>query len=327
MSRLTVMVAFLVPGLRRTQKALDTGGDAAVASGASEHTVTLSTQLATHVYNAAPIINRVAAEGSSFVAAKTSVVATAVAAVAAVAAPVAAYKVYDTTQSPPTRPPAAVAPPASESNETTSTTLTIGADGQLGTTPTTSVETAPSSSTSSTLPQSVIQPFAPIVGEDDASEPSSTTTTPPTTEAPAPEEPATVVHGSVGGDSFAVTGTRPEFSVTGASVIGADDGQSYRGTLEGTVFVPDQLGGDARAELTMTLEDGRSFRVRFRGTLQTEEAIDGATRWTMTGGYSIDDAAAYGLADRGTTTVVFDRVEAAPSSLRFELEGQQSPTT
>src|SRR4051812_32846759 len=89
LSRLSVMIAFAVPGLRRTQKAIDSGSDAAT-SGASDHTVSLGNQLAGHVYQAAPALNRVAADGGSFIAAKSSAVATVAAAVAAVAAPVAA---------------------------------------------------------------------------------------------------------------------------------------------------------------------------------------------------------------------------------------------
>src|SRR4051794_18694760 len=76
LSRVSVMVAFLVPGLRRTQKAIDSGSDAVTSTSSSDHTMSLSSQLASHVYQAAPAINRVAAEGSSFMAAKTSAVAT-----------------------------------------------------------------------------------------------------------------------------------------------------------------------------------------------------------------------------------------------------------
>ena len=113
LSRVTLVAAFLIPGMRRTQKALATGGDVA-SSTASEPTVSLTTQLATHVANAAPIINRVAAEGGNLIAAKTSMVATAAVAVAAVAAPVAAYKVYDTATKPEPRPAAVAAPLAEE---------------------------------------------------------------------------------------------------------------------------------------------------------------------------------------------------------------------
>lgn len=329
LSRVSVMVAFLVPGLRRTQKAIDTGGDTVVTGGGAEHSLSLSTQLASHMVNAAPVLNRVAVEGGSLVAAKTSVVATAVAAVAAVAAPVAAYKVYDTTQSP-QAPPPAVASPAKDEPATTTTTVvlsspvTAGIAGPGGGT-TSSTSTSSTAPTTSTIPLSALVPFAPAERDDEAT---TTTTTPPTTTAPPAEpEPTTTVHATVGGDTFAVSGTRPDFTVSGGSVLQGDGGEPHGGRLDGDVYVADAVGGDASAELTLTLDDGRVLRVRFRGTLQTEEATDTATRWTLTGAYSIDGAGDVGIAERGTATVVFQHVDGAPSSLRFDLQGQQAQQT
>jgi RNA polymerase sigma-70 factor (ECF subfamily) len=324
LSRVSVMVAFLVPGLRRTQKALD-GTDTAIASGATEHSVSLSTQLASHMVNAAPVLNRVAAEGSTFVAAKTSVVATAVAAVAAVAAPVAAYRVYDTAQSPQTPPPAVASPAKEEPPAVTTTTVlsssvTAGVAGPSLNPSTSTSSTAP---TSSTIPPSALTPFAPTDRDDDDA--TTTTTTPPTTVAPPAEpEPTTTVHGSVGGDTFAVSGARPDFSVTGGSVLQGDGAEPHSGRLDGDVYVADAIGGDANAELTLTLDDGRVLRVRFRGTLQSEEVTEASTRWTMTGAYAIEGAEQVGVAERGTATLVFQHVNGAPSSLRFELQGQQA---
>ena len=320
LSRLSVMLAFVLPGLRRTSKALDTTGDTVAASGASEHTVTLSTQLASHVYQAAPIINRVATEGSTIVAAKTSMVAAAVAAVAAVAAPVAAYKVYDTAKTP-SHPPAAVAAPLEESTPGVTTTSSVASPDEGTTTTSTSI----AASTTSTLPPSAARPFSGTPADDAADSPTTTSSAPPTT-ATSPGQ-GTTVEATLGGSSFSVTGTRPDFDVTGPSVVQTKDGSPIRGTLSGGMYIADVVGGEASAELTLALDDGRQLRVRFRGTLDGEESRDDATTWTMNGRYSIPGGREVGLAENGYASVVFRDVDSAPSSLSFDLQGQQSSTS
>ncbi|MEA3020994.1 MAG: polymerase sigma-70 factor, subfamily [Actinomycetota bacterium] len=310
LSRVTLMLAFIIPGIRRGQKALDAGGDSSSAASTSDHTVSLSTQLASHLTQAAPVINRVAAEGSTFMAAKTSMVATAVAAVAAVAAPVAAYKVYDTATAPSHPAPAVAAPAADQpTHGSTTTVLTVGADGITTTTL--------ASTTTSTLPPSAAHPFETGSFTSSHEPPPNTTTTPPPTTAP----PGTVT-GTLGGDSFDVTGTRPDFTLNGPAIL-KGKGDPVRGTLSGSVYVADTVGGEAITEMTFTLADGRSLRVRFRGTLDGEDRRSGATTWTMHGRYSIPGGDAFGLADVGNATVVFRDVDGAPSALSLDLQGQQ----
>lgn len=330
MSRMSMLVAFLIPGLRRTQKALDTGGADVASSGATEPTVHLSTQIATHVANAAPLLNRVAAESSSLVAAKTSAVATAVAAVAAMSAPVVAYKVYDTNRAEP-RPAAVAAPAETETPEDEATqggpltavgevTATDAAADSLVTGPTSTSTT--SSSTSSTLPRSAVAPF---VGDeqdddDDVAPPGPTTTTAAPPEET--EETGTTVHGGLGGDGFLVEGTRPDFSVNGRAVLQSAD-RSAPGALSGRVYVADAVGGDASTELDLLLDDGTKLRVRFRGTLVDEQAADGATVWNMRGDYLIAGGEAFGIAEHGSAAIEFRYLDGAPSSLRFDLQGRQ----
>jgi len=316
LARVTLLIGFLIPGLRRGAKAIDTGGDAVASTSATEHTVSLSTQLASHVYQAAPVINRVAAEGSSMVIAKTSVVATAVAAVAAVAAPMAAYRVYDTTKTP-SHPPAAVAPPAQDhaSRESTTTTLlTVAGDDA------TSTDEFASPTSTTSVPPSAARPFAGALKGDSST---SSTTSPPTT-APAPNgAPGSDVHGTIGGESFDVTGQRPDFQLSGPAELHGS-GDPVTGTLSGSIYVADAVGGDAIAELTFTAHDGTELRVRFRGTLDREDSASSATTWTMSGAYSIPGGKAWGLPETGTSTVVFKDLRDSPSSLTFDLRGQQT---
>lgn len=318
LSRVSVMLAFLVPGLRRTQKAIDTGSDS-VATGGAEHTVSLSTQLASHVYQAAPMINRVAAEGSSFIAAKSSVAVAAVAVAAAVAAPVAAYHVYDTTKTP-ERPPAAEAAPADDFKNDQTSPLSVIVPAVDATTSTTSTTVA----TTTTLPPSAARPFETgAVASDQAADDAAptTTTTPPTTTPPA-QDPGATIEGTIGGMGFDVTGARPDFDVAGPVVLqSGSDG--IPGGLSGRVFVADDGSGDAITELNLVLDDGRTFRLRFRGTIEGEEVGDGWKTWTMSGGYSVPGGEAIGLPETGTASVVFREVEAGQSSLSFELQGQQ----
>ena len=315
LSRVTVMVAFLVPGLRRTQKALDVGGDSVATTGASEHTVSLTTQLVTHAYTAAPVINRVAVESSAFMAAKSSAVATAVAAVAAVAAPVAAYSIYDTAKTP-DRPPAAVALPADDTTATTTATTIVVGDIEVSV-PTPPIDEQPTT-TVTTIPDSAAHPFETgVTTLDGVEEPTS----PSTTAAPAPDPDETIT-ATLGGSAFDVTGVRPDFELRGpVTITGAET--STGGDLAGRVFVADAPGGETSAELTLVLEDGREYRVRFRGTLEAEESTDGAVTWTMRGAYSVPSGEELSIADTGTATVVFRVVDGGPSSISFDLQSQQ----
>jgi len=327
LSRVTVMLAFLVPGLRRTQRALEASGSDAVSTATTaEPAISLTTRLATHVSTAAPVLDRVATEGGALVAAKSSVVATTVAAVAAVSAPVVAYQVYDTAKAP-ERPPAAVAAPADAEDivPPAPDDVTIADAVETAEAVAEGTTTIPPASTTTTEPPSASEPFAPtdIVGDDDADGGTTTTSTPPTTEAP----PATAtVTGSIGGTSFTVTGSRPDFHVDGAVVLDGDGegAEPVDGNLAGPMYVADVVGGDAGAELELVLADGSTYRVRFRGTVSSEQVEEGATTWMLTGRYTIPGGEALDVAEDGEAIVTFRYVEGGASSLVLELQGTRT---
>lgn len=323
LSRVAVVLAFLVPGLRRAHAPSAEG--AAVAT--AEPTVSLATQLTSHAMYVAPQLTRVAEVATATSGAKSSMVATAVAAAAAIAAPVAAYGVYDATKTP-ERPPAAVAAPADDEPEisTSASPEVAAADG-------TTTSSSTPATTTTTLPASAAAPFVGVA--PDAAEPKdeATTTTsaaPPTTTPPAAEpttepttEPAMMVEGTIGGDAFEVIGGRPDFDVSGRAILDGS-GDPVAGVLQGRVYVADAVGGEAITELTFTLDDGRQLRVRFRGILDGEQAADGVTTWTMSGQYRIQGGEAVGVADAGSASVTFRIFEGAPSALTFDLFSQQA---
>ena len=328
LSRMAVMLAFLIPGMRRSGKALDTGAELASAGG-TDHAVSISTQLATHMATAAPMINRVAAEGSTFMAAKSSVVATAVAAVAAVSAPVVAYRVYDTATAP-ERPPAATALPADDGETEVAGSSTTFEPSKATEHAADAADDAVDGSTTTLLPPSAATPFADAFDEDDEADDESNgvgraddetdgspTTTPPTDE---PAEPAEVI-GSLGGDDFTVTGERPDFDLSGTATLESETADDVTGTLAGALYIADLVGEEATAEMQLTLPDGTVHRVRFRGVVVGEEPRGGDTFWTLRGSYRIPGGAELGLAETGGATVVFQLDDDGLSELSFTLEG------
>ena len=329
LSRVTVMLAFLIPGLRgRAEKALD--ADALSSATAAVPAISLSTRLATHVSTAAPVLDRVAVEGSTYMAAKTSVVATAVAAVAAVAAPVAAYKVYDTAQRP-TPPPAAVAAPADAPPAESPDELAAAAspDGPRAPVvegaplaPDASTTSSSSTSTPTTLPQSAIAPFVGSPPDDrGGGKPSATTTTSTTI---APSEPQSgAVAARIGGQALTVEGGRPDFALSGQVAVESER-EATSGALAGDVYVADVVGGDASAELDLTLEDGAKLRFRFRGVLSSEVTDESGTTWVLHGDYRAIGGERLGVADLGTATITFRYVDGAPSGLDLDVHGKQS---
>jgi RNA polymerase sigma-70 factor (ECF subfamily) len=324
LSRVTVMLAFLIPGLRgRAEKALD--ADALSSVSSAEPAISLSTRLATHVSTSAPVLERVANEGSTLLAAKTSVVATAVAAVAAVAAPVAAYKVYDTAQRP-TPPPAAVAAPADAPPTEAPDEVAAAASSEVPRAPVvdgaplvpgSSTTSSSATSTPSTLPQSAVAPFVGTPADDrDESKPTTTTTSTP------PASPSGTAAAHIGGEAFTVEGARPDFSVTGQVVVQSGE-DTESGSLAGDVYIADAVGGDASAELDLVLGDATELRLRFRGVLSSEVTDGGATTWVLYGDYRAIGGERLGVAELGTATITFRYVDGAPSALDLDLHGQQ----
>ena len=318
LSRVSLMVAFLVPGFRRAQTPADGG-----AVAGAEPTVSLATQLTSHAVNMAPTLTRVAEVASATSGAKSSMVATAVAAAAAIAAPVAAYRVYDTTKTADL--PAAMAEAAKDQETSfTSTSLDVLTVDGTSTTTSSSSTSSIAPGPTSTLPPSAVAPFAgDAPGRQAEAPPSTTTTTTPTPTTTAPPAEPTTVDGTIEGDAFDVVGVRPDFDVAGPIVLDGS-GDPVAGRLQGGVYVADAVGGDAIAELTFVADDGRQLRIRFRGTLDAEEVADDATTWTMSGQYRVEGGESVGLAELGSARVLFRHVEGAPSSITFELSGQQA---
>jgi hypothetical protein len=188
-----------------------------------------------------------------------------------------------------------------------------------GTTTTTATQ-----ETTTTLPSSAAAPFAGVapVDEDEAT-PSTTTTAAPTTTTNAPPAESPMVEGTLGGDAFEVLGTRPDLHVSGRTVLDGS-GDPVSGLLSGDVYVADVVGDVASAELTFTLDDGRQLRVRFRGTLDGEEAADSAVTWMMSGQYKVEGGESVGVAEMGTANVLFRYVDGAPSAITFDLRGHQA---
>ena len=321
LSRVSMMVAFLVPGLRRGQKALAPGAESVAAGGgSSEPAISITTQLATQLTQAAPTLTRVAAEAAPLVTAKSSMVATGIAAVAAVSAPVVAYQVYETAKAP-ERPPAAVAAPAEDDD-----TLTAADGAPTTVAPLATAEDDPaastSTSTSTTLPPSAAVPFAPGL-EDDADDSSESPTTTSTTEAP-PSEPAVeYVSASLRGDEVQLVGVRPDFDVNGVVAIERESEPSRTGSITGGLYVADAVGGEVSAELDLVLDDGTTYRVRLRGILDSEDASDGVTTWLASGRFSIPGGEEIGLAEAGDVSLMIQQRDNS-STLLIDLKGTAS---
>src|SRR4051794_15471999 len=205
MSRVAVMVAFIIPGLKRTQPATAPASDQAVAvSDHAANAVNLTTQLTTHVMTEAPTVSRLADVASGMPAGtKSAIAAAAVTAVAAVSVPVAVH-VQQESKGPSSPPPTTAQPFAGRGGDKPITT----SDGRvLSASPTTS----PDASTTSTAltPQGDrftlgVQTSPTTVA---TKEPTTTTSTTSTTVAPVEQGP--VVEGRLAGDTLTVTGQAP----------------------------------------------------------------------------------------------------------------------
>jgi RNA polymerase sigma-70 factor (ECF subfamily) len=313
MSRISVMLAFIIPGLKRTQAASTSASDSAVSvSDHAAQTVNLTTQLTSHVMSAAPTMSRLAETASGIPSgAKGALAAAAVTAVAAVAAPVAYHQATDSNKT--ERPTASVAAPSD----------THDADAPLkvagGRTVTTST-TAPvaSTSTSVTVPRAE-DPFGPEVAvsggldpKAPASSTSTSTSTTSTTSTTVPEGP--LLEGKLAGDTLTVTGQAPNWDVQGPVSLTVN-GRTTSGTVTGRVYVYDDQTAEATIQVTL---GGRPLQLRYKGRVVEVTGSGSTTTYKVSAKYQFAGASEFGLADRGDVTLLFR----TGSSLAFDLRGR-----
>jgi RNA polymerase sigma-70 factor (ECF subfamily) len=318
MSRVAVLAAFLIPGLRRTHAAASGTADQAV--GASDHAATavnLTTQLTSHVMTAAPTVSRFAEMSSGIPSgAKSALAAAAVTAVAAVSVPVAVHTVNEVRKPEPR--PAAVAGPATTTPALKGPSTTIASSG--------TTSTSSSSTTASTLPPSQENPFAGDVDVDSDVElaPVQAATPPSTTTTMAPASSGTRLEGHVAADDLTVVGTSPQYDVTGSLRLQGDD-KSWTGDLSGRIFVRPDDHTAASDDLSLDLGDV-VLSLRFQGTVIATSESSGGTEATyhISGRYKLTGAEDVGLAGLGDVTASFQLKTQGASSLELDLVGQDS---
>jgi RNA polymerase sigma-70 factor (ECF subfamily) len=322
LSRVTVVLAVLIPGLRRTHTGVP--AEPAAAAGGADHGIHLVTQLTAHAANAAPTVSRLAEVASATSGAKSAFVTTAVAAVAAVAVPVTAYTVHDARQ---VERPAAIAAPS----EVEATPLAPrGAAGAAsvagasepgvgvvgGSTSTSSTTTSSTTSTSvpttTTTPPSAAQPFQSPDTTAHSTEPppvTPTESTPP--EEPAEEQPAETITGSLTSSQLQVSGEGPNLDVSGPGRVGDRDV-----AISGRLTLHDD--GPMSGELTVTV-DGVAYPLRLRGAI-VERTDGGDIRFR--GKFSLPGGAELSLPESGDVIEgSFRRADGPASSLLLDLQG------
>ncbi|MCU1379648.1 MAG: subfamily polymerase sigma-24 factor [Acidimicrobiales bacterium] len=305
MTRLAVMAAFLIPGLRRAQEARASADATAAAAAPSEQAVNLATQLTSHVVQAAPTVSRLAEAASAFPGGKSALAATAMAAVAAVSVPIAATTVGQQSHS--QRPPAVAAAPATTSRSSASSAPTVTIDPSTTTTLVTTT-------TTTTVPPSLATPFQGL-GKGTKVLPGAdpTTTTTSTTVPPAP-----VVRpdadADFDGQTLQVDGAAPQFDVSGGVKLTAKS-HSATGKITGRLF----MNGDGTAtsdDLTFSFGTDKLV-LRFSGTV-TASSDEAGTSYLVDGIYSLVGGDRFGLRDRGAITVSFHPAGSS-STLRLSL--------
>jgi RNA polymerase sigma-70 factor (ECF subfamily) len=316
MARLAVMLAFIIPGLRRTQTSAPASPEQAVgAGGISDHAVNLTTQLTTHVMTSAPAVSRVAEAASSLPSGtKSALAAAAVTAVAAVSVPVAVHTVREVQR---TERPAPVAAP------TTSSTI-VGPSAAGKTDGAERTDTISTSSTSSSLPPSQLFPFAPTAEQTGA----TVTTTPAkestTTTTASPSTPSgSIVEGKVSAADLTIAGAAPQWDVSGPMSL-VVNGKTNKGSIAGRVYTYDD-GTAESDELVVTIRD-TELVLRFRGRVVKTETTDSHVTQRIDGNYVFHGASAFGLPERGTVIVTFSRATSpdVSSVLDLALRGQSS---
>lgn len=307
LSRVVVVLALVARGLRRSQESTVPSGptEQALGPGVSDHAMTLTTQLTSHIVTAAPTVSRLAEVGSSFPGGKSALAAAAVTAVAAVSLPVAVHTVNESPKPP--RPPAAVAEPVRRPGSEVSAAATAS------TTTTTAVAVAQSTTTSSSLVPSLARPFEPTGGPRPSSERAAvtTTSTTSTTVAPVPITP----EGRLEAPDVAVTGDDPQYAVSAPFELTV--GSSVRrGSLVGHLYVD---GSTAFSDdLAMTI-DGTTTTLRLRGEATRTTTADGVVEYTVNGPYVWKGASGYGLSERAAVRLTFRRDPGGPSAIALVL--------
>jgi hypothetical protein len=305
------MMAFIIPGLKRTQAA-PAGADAVTASDHAATAVNLTTQLTSHVMTAAPTVSRLAEVSSGMPSGtKSALAAAAVTAVAAVAAPVAYHQATEPNNKP-ERPTTALASPSD----------THDADAPLkvaGRTlaPTTTVAPVASTSTSVTS-IATEEPFGPNVAVSGSTGPkvpsstSSTSSTSTTSTTVVDQRP--IVEGKLGGDTLTVTGQAPNWDVQGPVAL-AVNGKTTNGTVSGRVYVYDDQSAEASLQLTL---GNKTYELRYKGKVTEATVAGSTTTYKITAKYQFLGASEFGLADRGDANLLFR----TGSSLTFDLRGR-----
>lgn len=314
MSRVAIMAAFIIPGLKRTQNVAP-GAEHAVASpGLTEQTISLTTQLTNHAVQAAPAVSRLAEMSASMPGGKSTFAVAAVTAVAAVAAPVA-YTVNEVRK--PEARPSAIAAPAPEfraEDEQRPEARTVTAGTEVPT-------SSSSTSTSTSLPASLVRPFEASPGVTVTTMPGKgqpTTTTSTTT--PPPVEQGPVLEGHVGG-SVLVEGAAPQFDLAGDVTLSVA-GKTHTGRIEGRVYLNDD-GTTSSDGLALTL-DGTTVTLKFRGKATSSTDAAGVVTYQITGGYSLKGGAAFGLAELGDLLGSLRNGEGGAGLLSLDLSGRAS---
>jgi RNA polymerase sigma-70 factor (ECF subfamily) len=238
LSRLAVLAAFIIPGMRRATQA-PAATDAAVTPD-----VSLATQLTSHVVQAAPTVSRLADMSSAIASGKSALAAAAVTAVAAVSVPVAVHTVHDASK--PQRPTAAVSTTLPGTGDRQALGLDTGTvppstDGTAGA----GVSTTTTGPTTSTTLPSLEHPFEGL---------GSVSTTPSTVAPPTPSTTTTTVPkaaatAQIDGSALTSEGDRPQFDVTGSVVLKTKD-TTVQGTLTARLFMNDD-GTSSSDDLTL----------------------------------------------------------------------------
>lgn len=320
MSRLALIAAFVIPGMRRAQHATPDTNQAV------DH-ASLITQLTVHATNAAPTVTRVAAEMSALPAGKSALVTGAIAAAAAVTVSGAAYTVHE-VRTPEPRPPAVAAPLPEDEDEdvATATDEQVGGGGLQGDggEPLGAEDLVPdeTSTTVTTIPRSAERPFETPPSEDAGPqrEDSATTTT---TEAPPEAEPqpaAPEVAARLVADALDATGTSPNFDVSGPFTI-AGEQQTHQGDVVGRLSFHDD--STMVAELRVTIA-GVLYELRARGTVIAQDLGDEVTTYRFTGKFVLPGGEELGAPESGNVVDgTFRRAADGPSSLTLDLSGPE----
>jgi RNA polymerase sigma-70 factor (ECF subfamily) len=314
LSRITVLLAFIIPGLRRTPPpgapATAVTADQAASTAMGDHTFNLATQLTSHVVSSAPAISRFAELSASVPGGKSALAAAAMTAVAAISVPVAVHTAHEVTKAE-NRPPAVAAPSEEFTRGAGGTGLPNGKGGA-------------GSTTTSTLPLSQTHPFEAVIGLQGLTEtaprtsdtPGSTSTSTSTTTAPAKQGP--LLEGRLEGTSVDVAGAAPQWDINGQISVVVKN-RTTPGTITGRVYVYED--GTAESDTLVVSLGGKTLELRYRGRVVSTVVDESGTTYQITGAYVFPGVDAFGLAERGEATIAL-RVGGATGMLSLDLRGR-----